>query len=388
MITGYTLLTTVKFGLIIGLIVSALVGLSVSERTEIGDLSDVLMMKETNSSISNERMYTESLARNVFFNLRQILICSMFGVGIFGVIGNILIILVYMRLGFSETIHTSYLALAISDVLSVLCVIWIAICNTPLINLLLNRLQIVTELNHFARLTGGTLHVAFSKTTALITAWISTERCLCVVFPIKVKNIITRTVNTCVLVIIFIIGCGPIMLTYVTIRSEWRVDPLQNQTRFFLFVNAMDKEQTLLNRVPHFLYDVAYPVVSWVVVIVNTAVLISKLKQSANWRKQHLNFPTTSATQRITSGRTNRVTKTTIIVASIFIACTLPISIAMISQVFLPEFSPVGKFRDLFMLNVWLVFLLSEVNSSVNIIVFTIMGAKFRSALLQMLCRR
>ncbi|GFO10338.1 hypothetical protein PoB_003684300 [Plakobranchus ocellatus] len=90
------------------------------------------------------------------------------------------------------------------------------------------------------------------------------------------------------------------------------------------------------------LYDVAYPVFSWVVVIVNTTVLIIKLKQSANWRKQHLNFPTTSATRSTTSVRTNRVTKSVVIVASIFV-CSLPIFLTLITIYFLPEFSPGDK---------------------------------------------
>ncbi|GFO26306.1 peptide receptor gpcr [Plakobranchus ocellatus] len=352
---------------------------------KIGNISDTIMMKTTNFNMSSSQMYTELMALDIFLNLRQIIFWSILSISIFGVIGNMLIILVYIRLGFSETIHASYVALAVSDLLSVLSVNWIAICNTPLINLLLNRLSIVTNLSQFIQITGARPHLVFSKTTALITAWISMERCLCVVFPMKVKLIITRTVNTVVLVMIFIIGCGPSMISYIAVRSELREDPLKNQTRLFFFVSGNDHP---LNVSAYFLYYVAFPVFSWVVVIVNTTVLIIKLKQSANWRKQHLKFPTTSATQSTTSGRTNRVTKTVVIVASIFIACSLPFSLTFSAWTFLPEFYRKAKFRDLFLLNSSLVFLLSEVNSSVNIIVFTIMGARFRSALQHIMCRK
>ncbi|GFO26308.1 peptide receptor gpcr [Plakobranchus ocellatus] len=309
-IPGYRLFKRMRYALMIGLMLENLVGLSSSEKIKIGNLSDTLMMNKTNFKMSSREMNTESLARDIFLNLRQIIYWSILGIGIFGVIGNILIILVYMRLGFSETIHVSYLALAISDLLCILSVIWIAICNTPLINLLLNRLLIVTNLSPFTQLTGARPHLVFSKTTALITAWISTERCLCVVFPMKVKFMITHTVNAVVLVMIFIIGCGPAMNSYITVRSELREDPLKNETRLFFFVSGNDHP---LNVSAYFFYYVAFPVFSWVVVIVNATALIIKLKQSANWRKQHLNFPTISATQRTTSVRTNRVTKTVVI---------------------------------------------------------------------------
>ncbi|GFO39047.1 chemosensory receptor a [Plakobranchus ocellatus] len=147
---------------------------------------------------------------------------SMFGAGFFGVIGNILIIWVDIGLGFSETIHASYLALATSDLLSVLSVRWIAISFTPMIDLLLDWLLTDTYLNTFVNVTGVRPHLAFSKTSALNKAWISMERCLCVVFATKVKFIITRTVNTVVLVMIFIINCGPVMRSYIVVRCEWR----------------------------------------------------------------------------------------------------------------------------------------------------------------------
>ncbi|GFO26307.1 peptide receptor gpcr [Plakobranchus ocellatus] len=384
-IPGYRLFKRMRYALMIGLMLENLVGLSSSERLKIGNLSDTLMMNKTNFNMSSREMNTESLARDIFVNLRKIIYWSILGIGIFGVIGNILIILVYTRLGFSETIHASYMALAASDLLCVLSVNWIAICNTPLINLLLDRLSIVTDLSPFTQLTGARPHLVFSKTTALITAWISTERCLCVVFPMKVKLIITRTVNTVVLVMIFIIGWGPVMNSYIAVRYELREDPLKNQTRLFFFASGNDHS---LHISAYFLYYVAFPVFSWVVVIVNATVLIIKLKQSANWRKQHLNFPTTSATQSTTSMRTNRVTKTVVIVASIFIVCSLPIFFAFFTWTYLPKFYQKTKFRDLFLLNASLVFLSNEVNSSVNIIVFTVTGARFRSALLHTMCRK
>ena len=113
---------------------------------------------------------------------------AMICVSVFGMAGNILIIITYIKIGFSESINISYCALGISDFLCVTFVTWNAICfipafsnwNTPFIP------------REFVIPTGGASTDIFCQTTAWITACISLERCLCVVCPFKVKTLVTR----------------------------------------------------------------------------------------------------------------------------------------------------------------------------------------------------
>ncbi|GFO02070.1 chemosensory receptor a [Plakobranchus ocellatus] len=255
-----------------------------------GNSSAFFMMNETSLSVLSNHSITEWFARDIFENVISVMLWFMLGIGIMGMIGNILTITVYIKLGFSETIHMSYLALAVSDLCTVITTIWCGICYSPLIDMLLKQSRIVTELNFFANFTCFWPHVAFSKTTALITAWISLERCLCVVFPIKVKLIITRLMTKIVLLIIFIIGCGPVVFAYTGRKSEWRFDPKRNQTRFFMFENGV-KDLDLLNRLAFSLYSAVYPVFSWVSVILCTTFLIIKLRQSATRSRRNVIAP-------------------------------------------------------------------------------------------------
>ncbi|GFO45330.1 chemosensory receptor a [Plakobranchus ocellatus] len=350
-------------------------------------------MNETTLSVLNNHGITEWFGRNVFYKVISVAIFFAFGIGIMGIIGNILTIAVYIKLGFSETIHMSYVALAACDLCTIITIMWCSMCNSPLFDMFLSRFGIATDMVVFVNFTGAWPHHIFSKTAALITAWISLERCLCVVFPIKVKLIITRSVTKLVLLIIFIIGCGPVVFAYTGRKSEWRFDPVQNQTRFFMFENGV-KDFSLLNRFAIIIYGAVYPVSSWVSVTVCTTFLIIKLRQGAILRKRNTNNPSMEVIhrdqvqERRIPSRTRRVTKTVVIVAIIFIACSFPVALNLFYSSFEREYSLNGSFRYLVMINTSFTYLLSEINSSVNIIVFTMMGTRFRSALFELLCRK
>ncbi|GFO35132.1 chemosensory receptor a [Plakobranchus ocellatus] len=358
---------------------------------EDGNLGD-LTTKEITLSVPSQQSSMDSSTGDMPLTIISIVFWVLFGFGIMGMIGNILTILVFLRLGFSQTIHVSYVALAIFDLLTIVGIMWFSICFTPIIELLFKPFSVTADIFSFVHFTAAWPHFAFSRSSALITAWISFERCLCVVFPTKIKLIITRAVTSVVLIVICIIGCGFIVFAYIGIKSEWRPDPLRNESKLFLFLND-GNELSLLNRFAYALYGAVYPVFSWVAVAVSTTFLISKLRQSAAWRKQTLaHLPNLvngracpSFNQQQVSAKTQRVTKTVVIVAVIFIITSLPLSVHLFLSFLVREFSSTGSLRHYFFLSGTFLLLLSELNSSINVIVFAVMGAKFRSALWQLL---
>ncbi|GFS16251.1 peptide receptor GPCR [Elysia marginata] len=163
-------------------------------------------------------------------------------IGIFGVIANILNLLVYARLGFSETIHMSYAALAVSDLCCILSVIWSVFGVTPELQAILAGYRFRVDQTQLSNITGGWPHMAFSRTTAFLTSWISLERCLCVILPTRVKVIITRKVTRIVLTAIFIIGCCPVVLAYVELKFERTLDPASNITTLNMYYDFEGNE--------------------------------------------------------------------------------------------------------------------------------------------------
>ena len=310
------------------------------------------------------------------------------GMGFIGVTGNILTMIVYIKLGFARTISISYTALAGSDLC---CVVASIVCGFALREAGGQGYGEQSTLL-FVHLYGGLPYLAFSRTTFFITAWISLERCLCVTYPIQVKRMVTRTVTTAVLITIFIIGCSPMMFVYVAYKSEWPVDPHTNSSTLYLHLNG-----TQLGRMPEcvvFLYSLIYPVFSWICVTVSVTVLVIKLRHGILRRRINAAHVTDRFTgtgtqsgntnlNQMLSARENRVTKVVIIVAGVFLLCSIPMSVSILASVSLPEYSLYGSLRHLFLMNGVVCVFMGQLNSTLNIFVFTICGQRFRATLLQ-----
>ncbi|GFN91787.1 peptide receptor gpcr [Plakobranchus ocellatus] len=355
-------------------------------------VSDSPVANATFFNVSSLQTYRALFAQGAFFTMKPIIIGAILGIGIIGIIGNILTVTVFKRLGFSQTIHINYVALAVSDMCSILHIMWCSICYSPIIELFFSRFRIATDPDVFLNFTGIWPYHAFSKLTALLTAWISTERCLYVVFPIKAKLIITPFVTKLVLTAIFTFGGAPAVFAFMGCTVEWRFDRVQNQTRLFMFENNLNTFHPL-SQIAFTLYGAVHPVLSGVNTVVSTTFLVIKLRKSATWRKRMLNAPTNEITgrgnfrQNTMSTSTIHVTKSVVTIACVFIVCSLLMSLTVLLAAFTREYFLYGKLRYLFLLNSFIALLLSEINSSVNILIFTIMGSRFRSELIHMFRR-
>ncbi|RUS85286.1 hypothetical protein EGW08_006933 [Elysia chlorotica] len=282
-------------------------------------------------------------------------------IGVFGITGNIMTLMVYSKLGFYNTINISYSVLAASD----LCCVIASIVNIMgYIDPFFQdpRLQTLTN---FAKLFGAYPFFAFSRITGLITAWISVERSLCVVFPIRVKLIITPRVNTAVLCTLIIVGFFPICFMYTSHEIQWQFDPRTNST--ILVLVQLNK----LQNVALLLFGAVYPMIIWITVVCCTASLVFKLKQSNRWRK-HNASGMTSLSPTGTSGTARRIQQRAAVGQgeADHKAC---------------NFSSTGSQRQFYLTLGVATKAMTQINSSVNVIIFAVSGQRFRSVLRQIL---
>ena len=323
---------------------------------------------------------------NIFSVITLIIQWSIIVIGIFGVIGNILNIIAYVKLGFSETIHMSYIAMTITDLGTILTAMWMAVCSSSLVvENLLARYRIETDMAMFIGLTGSWPHLAFSKTTALLTAWLSLERCLCVTFPTTVKLLITPRVTKVVLTTIAVLGCCPVAFVYNDLNIEMISDPATNYSTLLIYYNTGNNLSTP-SKLVFSLYGAVYPVLSWITVSICAGFLIAKLQQSLKWRNENsgTNTGASFTRQRNMYRRETRVTRTVVVIACVFIVCSLPLSASLIAAAIDREYSATGSLRSIFLANAGISFLSSEINFSINIIVYAMTGSRFRAALLEM----
>ncbi|GFR84303.1 peptide receptor GPCR [Elysia marginata] len=335
-----------------------------------------------NNTVSAPDDVTSTMER-IFITGTFIMMWAILITAAFGIVGNILNLIVYSKLGFSETIHMTYVAMAVSDLGCLLTLMWI--CLVYFSGTILAQSDIQLDIPRVAGFTGSWPHNAFSRTTALLTAWVSLERCVCVMCPTRVKLIITPRVTKIILSAIFIIGCFPVAFVYVGLKTELRLDPTRNQTTLLMYYgnnNALSGPTTFAFS----LYGVVYPVASWATVLVCAAFLIAKLKQSARWRHKNTQTisgrGTTGNRQRTAaSKREAQVTRTVIAIACVFVFCTLPTSTTVLIATVNREFSITGSLRVIVSFYGIVSFFLSGINSCSNIVVYSFTGSKFKSTL-------
>ena len=197
-----------------------------SEMTNITNSSVVIHQNETN--LSKLMTLTEDhIPSNIFSMFMEYTSYVMICAATFGLAGNVLIIITYTKIGFSESINISYFALGISDILCVIFLSWNAICFLPAFS----AANVPFKPLEFVIPTGGFTSDIFQKTTAWITAFISFERCLCVVFPLKIKAIVKRRRTVGVIVIIFVLTVLPLAsITFYTYEFELRLDDVENKS--------------------------------------------------------------------------------------------------------------------------------------------------------------
>ena len=310
------------------------------------------------------------------------------GTGFIGTIGNVLTILVYARLNYPSTIDISYTALALSDLC---CVLASAMCGITTMKEFTQHFDQETR-EYVTILSAGFPYLAFSRTTALITAWISMERCLSVLFPFRVRVLITRKVTKVILGTIFTVGFLPILFVYASYSSE---STLGSETNSTTLAPLQDTAEGICRarEIALFLFGMVYPALAWLTVTVCTALLCTKIRQSGRWRRQNAprvrsaiaGIDSGTANQpRSTSTRENRITKIAIMVMSLFLLCSVPLSAHLIARLSIPGYFNEGSLRYLYLTNGMVCVYVSQLNSSLNIIIFTVSGHKFRSALRQM----
>ena len=288
-----------------------------------------------------------------------------------GIILNILVLTAFLKIGFSESVNISFFALGLSDIGVLGTVLWGAILN------ILEFMEIDVPF-HALQLSGPTMYYpgeGFEKTTSCITAYISLERCLCVLFPLHVKRFVTRR-KTCVIVtMIFVLVFLPTNLGYLYQRFEVKFDPALNKTMLFaserkdpLFQKLVVVLTIYINSGVHFTALISI----WICSIF----LAVTLKRNAQTRESKFGQASTNVSQI----RNQRVIKTVLLTAAAYIAFSTPKTIINIVTVILEDLiGTQRKYFRIFMISIVLGVQINLFNSSVNIFIYMFTSSSFRA---------
>lgn len=287
----------------------------------------------------------------------------------FGIVANIINIIVFSKLGFSDTSNISLTALALSDLGCLTTDQWINVSGNP--SFVSSGVPWV--ISDIVYLTVGCLHASFGRITSWITAFITLEKCLCVIVPFKVKRIMTSAVTKTSMVTIYIAMLLLHLPDYATLYFDWKFVPERNQT----LLGIIPRQNSIRVEFLSFLLIVLFQIISFLAVIIFTIILVLKMRLNFKWRKEAV--AGSAEAYKNHQKRNDRTVKMILVVAIIYIICFLPAILVVTSSVVVQDLSVSGKFRNGFLVVCSVVFTTEAINSSANIFVYYTVSSKYRA---------
>ncbi|GFN83237.1 chemosensory receptor a [Plakobranchus ocellatus] len=237
-------------------------GQSASPNPDISDLSQPI-----SPIISDE---VRDILFVIFVQVIQLIFAS------FGILSNMVNIIVYIKMGFSETSSITLTALSLADLITELWLLLMAASvrighsSFTVIPLSVTIMYMLSTANNAVLGYGS-----------WITAIISVERCLCIVIPMKVKSIFTVRRISILLIIVFVLQFSCIIPTYSTMKLAYVQSPFTNQSSLAIILSEYG---FYIETITMFAAFNILSVICFSIVVICTIFLVVKLNQSARWR--------------------------------------------------------------------------------------------------------
>ncbi|GFN78166.1 chemosensory receptor a [Plakobranchus ocellatus] len=302
------------------------------------------------------------------------------------IIANSLSLAVFVKLGFSEPSNISLTALAVCDFTMAVLFTWNNLCFW----LTYHNVRLPFHGENVTSLTGGVQWTFLYSTVAWITAFISFERCLCILFPLKVRRLITpRGTFVAVLIIILLTFC-PSFFIYTRYKFLWVFNPYLNIT--ILNTIPVNSELAILfEKISVFVCGVIQPLLAFSVVLICTVLLVVQLRKISFWRmsvtyakSQQVQLEenpaaSSSAAEARVSQKEERLIRMVVAIAIIFIMSYIPTCIGILCDVLFDRFNLFGVYSRIYIVSGYIISLGQPISGSFNILIYYKMASKFRS---------
>ncbi|GFR97153.1 chemosensory receptor A [Elysia marginata] len=303
---------------------------------------------------------------------------------LFGLISNIINIIVFFKAGLKDNVTILLFFLAISDLTFI-----ILITPTPCTLIVLR----------FARSWSWPFQPDFTyfllywpaftayDLSAFISVSLGVMRCACVAMPLKFKFVFTRRRTILTVFVLFVLAVSLRIPMLSIFRVAWRTDAATNVTTAYLAaVNrvAMSRINDVMNR----------GLVVWInyTIMVSCVALLSFKLSEASKIRRSCTFNNDSTSEKTAvhglSPKDLQVVKSVVIVCVIFIFSQLPFLLYSTARLINPELTSTSRMRKLFSFLSHVSLTCSYLNASLNIFVYYNYNSKYRSVLISLLPSR
>ncbi|KAI8796646.1 growth hormone secretagogue receptor type 1 [Biomphalaria glabrata] len=338
-------------------------------------MSDVSIdPKDSNSPIScvnTNGEYLSYFATKIFFLVNHVIIDMC--ICVFGIVGNCLNITVFVKQGLRTSVNLSLCAMSLSDLIGLIFQVWHNFCLNPYLELA----ELPVDFLKVQILTAGCPNIAMTRITGWITVYITAERCLSVLLPLRIKQIVTFRRSVVILLLCYAVNLAFLMPLYSSNYLSWNFYPSLNKTMLGESSRSNEALADLIMNTAHLYLSV----IAFCCVVIFTVALVVSLKRKSEWRRR------VTSDRDQNEARSSREKKTVgmiIMVAAILIVCYAPGVTITFVEIFNSEFRISSKQANMYNA-VWsFCFVFNSINASINVIVYYKMSSKYRTTLQDM----
>ncbi|KAK7107824.1 galanin receptor 2b-like [Littorina saxatilis] len=216
----------------------------------------------------------------------------------------------------------------------------------------------------------------FVWASQFMSAVIASERCFCILFPLKSKTVLTTKTMAVIIVVAFIVIVGGLFVVSYRFSVICVYDSFSNSSTIIMGTSEFYRQnQEAIDLLDYTVYGLLLPGIFISIVITTTIITSVKLRRVVNWRA------TTSSSND--SSREVALTKVLICTSILFIVCFLPNLFFRLVCLVVENLKTGKRYHNMYYVMLWLLDMASFVNSSLNFFVYYFMGTRYREAFWQ-----
>ncbi|GFS01300.1 peptide receptor GPCR [Elysia marginata] len=300
-----------------------------------------------------------------------------------GVVTNSLVMIVFLRQGFRDSVNVSLFSIAVWDQVKCLAgVVYRFDRPLGLVNPVwgVNWRWMTWQYLVYMPIFSG--YVSYALAT-----YVSVERCLSVSIPFKVKSLITPRLTSSFMIVLSLVVFGSFSAVFFIYSVEYTHSPVYNASVASVILNNLFYAHgEFISKMYKFL-GIFYPAVFCTIMITTSAIIVFHLKRSAHAFDRGQSVNSSSAVvavgdaSRASANMTSRevkVTKMLLVIIFIYLMDFVPRLSLYVASFIEPEFYAFRKYHNLMVVTSNFVWILDFINASGNFFIFMAMSTNFR----------
>lgn len=285
----------------------------------------------------------------------------------FGIIFNIINIIVFVNLGLQDTTNILFLSIAVADIGGLVTLLLGSICQNPPMFEVFYKVDMAEILF----LASAWPHYYFARVSAILTCQLTVERYLCIAYPLSVRRLIRPHRVVTSIVAVYGITLISVVPVFASSHLGYEFSYTKNTTIYGLIlsphtINTIQVMNLLNNSIQ---------IIVFCIVALTTTKLVHKLSAMSKWRKANA-----SAANNVSS-RDKKVTRMVISNAVSFIVSSIPILAIRFTSTFSSGLLRSEYYRNLMTVLAAAAFLTQTVHSTIRIFVYITTSSNYRRSI-------